>query len=78
VKDLYIYESEELSESDREDNNDDAQRLELLRPFSAVRNLYMFGISTRHHCIVSALKELIGGGITEVLLAMRNIFLGQI
>jgi hypothetical protein len=47
----------------------------LLRPFSAVRDLYMFGISTRRHRIVSALKELIGGGITEVLLAMRDIFL---
>jgi hypothetical protein len=38
----------------------------------------MFGISTRRHRIVSALKDLIGGGITEVVPAMRNIATGRV
>jgi len=32
----------------------------------------MFGFSTGRHRIVSALKELIGGGITEMLPTIRN------
>ena len=49
------------------------QCLELLRPFTAVKNLYLSEEFARR--IVPALQELNGGRTTEVLPALENIFL---
>jgi len=54
---------------------ENGQWLELLRPFTAVKNLYLSeeiqpGIS-------SALQELVRGGTTEVLPSLQNIFLAR-
>jgi hypothetical protein len=48
------------------------QWLELLRPFTAVKNLYLSEESAP--VIAAALQELIGSRITEVLPSLRNIF----
>ena len=71
VKDLYIdYEySPQVWNNDAIEN---ALWLQLLLPFSMVKNLYLskeFGLG-----IAAALRELIGGRITEVLPRLQNIF----
>ena len=47
--------------------------IELLHPFTAVRNLYLCEEVARH--IAPALQELVGDRITEVLPILENIFL---
>jgi hypothetical protein len=69
---LYI---EEYSSSilDRKDGIENTEWLELLFPFTAVKNLYLtkqFG-----QCIPPALQELTGGRMTEVLPTLQNLFL---
>lgn len=46
---------------------------ELLRPFNAVKRLYLYGkVALR---VVPALKELTGQTVTDVLPVLRNLFL---
>ena len=72
LEDLYIYESVSW-QTYRQDIVENNQWLELLRPFTAAENLYLSEeIASR---IVPALKELVGGRTTEVLPALRNIYL---
>ena len=52
------------------------QWLELFRLFSAVGNLYLSeGLAT---CVAPALRELVGEGVTEVLPALQNLFIGDL
>ena len=51
---------------------DDTQWLDLLHPFAAVKNLYLFERILPH--IAPALQELVGGRTTEVLPTLENIF----
>jgi hypothetical protein len=50
--------------------------LELLLPFTAVKNLYLSEIFVPS--IATALQELTGGRITEVLPSLQNIFLKEL
>ena len=50
--------------------------LELLHPFSAVKNLYLSKESVPH--ILPALQELVEGGPTEVLPTLQNIFVEEL
>ena len=57
----------------RQDNTENELWLELLHPFTTVKNLYLTEkIAPR---IVPALQELVGGRVTEVLPTLQNIFL---
>ena len=58
---------------DWEDQIQNGLWLELLRPFTAVKNLYLSDEFTPR--IAPALRELVGGRTTEVLPALQNIFL---
>ena len=73
LEDLYFYEEPRLGSKDNIDNE---QWLELLRAFSAVKNLYLFKNASPH--IALALQELVEGRTTEmlptVLPALQNIF----
>jgi hypothetical protein len=70
LEDLYIYEAR----SSWQDIGDTLW-LELLRPFTTVRSLF---ISKKiAPCIVAALKELLGG-TTDVLPTLQNIFLEKL
>jgi hypothetical protein len=73
LKDLYIYERTR-SQPDWKDNIENRVLwLELLHPFTAVKNLYLSEkIALR---IGPALQELIEGRATEVLPTLENIFL---
>ena len=57
------------------DNIENVLWLELLRPFTAVKNLYVFNSLTPR--IGPALQELAGARTTEVLPALRVIFLDR-
>jgi hypothetical protein len=61
------------SELDWRDDVEDNQCLELLRPFTAVKNLYL--PEEFQSDMASALQELVGGRTTEVLPSLQNIFL---
>jgi hypothetical protein len=72
LEDLYIEEGSS-SRAHWQDNIENAVWLELLHPFSAVKNLYLckeFALR-----IVPALQESVGGRATEVLPSLQNIFL---
>ena len=62
-------------ESDWKDNVETDQWLELLRPFTAIKNLYLS--EDFQPDIASALQELVGGRTTEVLPSLQNIFLAN-
>ena len=65
--------AEEISEFHwRMDPIEDDHWLELLRPFTAVKNLYLFEESAPR--IAGALQELLGSRITEVLPNLQKIF----
>jgi hypothetical protein len=49
------------------------QWLEVLQPFNAVKNVYLSEELALH--VVPALEELVGDGTTDVLPALRNLFL---
>ena len=68
-EDLYIYDN---MHPDWPDYIEDTL-LELLRPFTAVKNLYL--LKEIVSCIAPALQGLIGDRTTEVLPALENIFL---
>jgi hypothetical protein len=72
VEDLYFSENTYWQSNPR-DNDDNAQWLELLHPFRAVKNLYLHKEVVPR--IVPALQELIGHRATEVLPTLQNIFL---
>jgi hypothetical protein len=72
LEDLYIYEGP-YSSSDWKDDIENGLWLELLHPFTAVKNLYLSKEPAT--CIVPALRELAEGGMTEVLPALQNLFL---
>ena len=71
LEDLYFYED---PHPDWKDNIDNGLWLQLLRPFSAVKNLYLSDkVASR---IVPALRELVEGRATEVLPTLQHIFSG--
>ena len=70
LKDLYIFEGQLRQ---WKGNIENTQWLELLRPFTAVKNLYLSQEVAR--LIMPALQELDGGRTTEVLPALENTFL---
>jgi hypothetical protein len=49
--------------------------LELLRPFTSVKSLYLSRVNVRRTSIVFALQELIGERVAEVLPALQTLFL---
>lgn len=71
-EDLYIYEDIFVLPS-WQDNVDNTQWLELLHPFTAVKNLYLEEVIVPS--FVLALQELVGGRTMEVLPALENILL---
>ena len=58
---------------DWQDNINNTRWLELLRPFTIVKNLYLSKDVAR--CVVPALKELAGEQVTELLPTLQNLFL---
>jgi hypothetical protein len=71
LEDLYIDRFENVYWRDNGDNVR-VSWLELLRPFGAVKNLYLSEQYAR--IIVPALQELVGNRTTEVLPTLQNIF----
>ena len=72
LEDLYIYERLNAY-GVWGDNFDNTLWLELIQPFTAVKNLYLSrDLAPR---IALALQELVGAGPTEVLPTLQNIFL---
>jgi hypothetical protein len=70
---LYIDEFKDVDDdSDWEGNVEDTELSELLRPFIAVKKLYISKILALR--IVSCLQNLVDGGMTEVLPALEDIF----
>ena len=71
---VYILE-EESSPPRWKDNTESSQWLELLHPFTGVKGLYI----SREFAprIAPSLKELIGERVTEVLPALRTLFLEE-
>jgi F-box-like len=75
LQNLYMMSSRPWPQ-DWKDNIDYAQWLELLRSFSAVKNLYLS--KELAPCVVSALQELVGGGTSEVFPTLENIFVEEL
>jgi hypothetical protein len=75
LEDLYIYD-EPHSQPDWKDDIESGLWLQLLHPFTAVKNLYLsekFAL-----CIGPALQELVEGRTMEVLPALQIIFLERL
>jgi hypothetical protein len=72
LEDLYIY-AAPYWQTHWKDNVENVLWLELLHPFTAVKNLYLSKEFPQR--ITPALRELIGGRTTEVLPTLQNIFL---
>jgi hypothetical protein len=70
TENLYIYEHLQL---DWKDGIENTEWLELLLPFTAVKNLYLSKQFAPR--IAPALQELTGGRTTEVLPTLQNLFL---
>src|SRR6266852_222788 len=72
---LYICEKEDL-QSCWQDDIENVQWLELFRPFTTVKTLYL----SREFAprIAPSLQELVGGRTTEVLPALRGLFVEQL
>jgi hypothetical protein len=70
LEDLYVYENV-LKKSTWEDNIENALWLELLQPFTTVKDLYISKEFAPR--IMPALQGLVGGGATEVLPTLQNI-----
>ena len=73
MENLYIYEKRDLRLKWKDDI-EDTEWLDLLHPFSTVKNLYLSWQFVPH--IAPALQELTGERTTEVLPALQNLFLG--
>ncbi|KAF8497376.1 hypothetical protein F5888DRAFT_277583 [Russula emetica] len=69
---IYIYDPPYLSLG-LKDGIDDTEWLELLLPFTAVKNLYLSKRISPHFAL--AMQELTGGRTTEVLPALQNVIL---
>ena len=75
LEDLYIHERP-YSQLVWKDNIENTLWLELLRPFPAVKNLYL---SEKFASLITpALQELTGGSMAEVLPSLQNIFLEEL
>ena len=75
LEDLYIFESPN-SKPVWKDNIENTLWLELLRPFPAVKNLYL---SDKFASLITpALQELTGSSTAEVLPSLQNIFLEEL
>jgi hypothetical protein len=72
LENLYIYENPK-SPPDWRDDIENTLWLELLHPFSAVKNLYLSEEFVPR--VAPALQELVGGRTAEVLPTLQNIFL---
>ena len=72
LEELEIREDDSLSSSHWKDDMENAQWLELLDPFTALKNLYLTDGIAQRFC--GALQELSGERATEVLPALRNLF----
>jgi hypothetical protein len=72
LEDLYIYD-DPYEQPDWKDDNENELWLQLLHPFTAVKNLYLSEEIAQR--IGPALQELTEGRTTEVLPALQNIFL---
>jgi hypothetical protein len=73
---LYIHECEtRLSWPLWQDDIENVQWLELLHPFTTVKALYLSRIITSR--IAPSLEELVGERVTEVLPALRSLFLEE-
>ena len=75
LEDLYIYENTHWRQHSQ-GNIESTLWLELLHPFTSVKNLYLSEYIMRR--IVPALQELVGGRTTEVLPTPRKIFLEEV
>ena len=75
VEQLYIFEKQN-SRTLWQDDIENSQWLEFLRPFTVVKGLYISQEFTQR--IAPTLQELVGGRVTEVLPALRTLFLEQI
>ena len=75
VEDLYIYGSEKSLKRWR-DNTENTQWVEILRPFTAVKNLSVCKEYAR--CITPALQELEGEKVTDLLPALKNLRLDEL
>ena len=74
-KHLYIYERQPTL-PDTQDEFENNQWLDILRPFIAVKNLYVSEQFAPR--IAPVLQKLVGGGMTEVLPKLQNIFLEEL
>jgi hypothetical protein len=75
VKGLYIgYQKMPPGPVWNDDDIEDTLWLQLLLPFTAVKNLYLSKVFVPS--IAAALKELVGGRMIEVLPSLQNIFVG--
>jgi len=72
VEELYL-DDPVLAPARWDDEIENTPWLELLRPFTAVENLYLCEVFEPR--IASALQELVGGRMMEVLPTLRNLFL---
>jgi hypothetical protein len=72
LEDLQIREYDLLSSSHWKDDMENAQWLELLDPFTALKNLYLTDGIAQRFC--RALQKLSGEKAAEVLPALRNLF----
>ena len=59
-----------------DDYTENAQWLELLEPFTAVKNLYLFKELTAR--IATVFQELVGEGVVEILPALQGLFLEEV
>jgi len=78
MENLYIrgYLDEPPHWIDREDDDENTEWLDLLLPFTAVKNLYLSKLYLPN--IARALQELTGGRTTEVLPALQNVLLEEL
>jgi hypothetical protein len=75
TENLYIHENSRSELLDWKDGIENTEWLELLLPFTAVKNLYLSKQFAPR--IAPALQELTGGRTTEVLPTLQNIFLEE-
>ena len=76
LENLYIYRNDSFLQPDKQDNIEKSLWLELLQPFTDVKNLHLSKeLAPR---IESALQELVEGRAAEVLPALQNIFLEEL
>jgi hypothetical protein len=73
VENLYIYQHQYSEPKWRDEEIEDTEWLDLFRPFTIVKNLYICELFAPR--IVPTLQVLIEEGITEVLPVLQNIFL---